>query len=39
MDLGHADRVVVVAGASKGIGYACAAAFAAEGAKLAMISR
>ena len=28
MDLGLADRIVVVTGARKGIGYACAEAFA-----------
>jgi len=39
MDLGLADRVVLVTGASKGIGLACAAAFLAEGAKVALASR
>ncbi len=39
MDLGLVDRVVLVSGASKGIGYACAAAFLAEGARVALISR
>jgi NAD(P)-dependent dehydrogenase (short-subunit alcohol dehydrogenase family) len=39
MDLNLANRVVIVTGASKGIGYACAEAFAAEGAKLALVSR
>jgi len=39
MDLNLAGRVVIVTGASKGIGYACAAAFAAEGAKVALVSR
>ena len=39
MDLGLADRVVVVTGASKGIGLACAQAFAAEGARVAIVSR
>ncbi|HEX6793495.1 MAG TPA: SDR family oxidoreductase [Casimicrobiaceae bacterium] len=39
MDLGLRDRIVVVTGASKGIGFACAEAFAAEGARVAIVSR
>ena len=39
MDLKLKDRIVVVTGASKGIGRACAEAFANEGAKVALVSR
>lgn len=39
MDLGLADRVVMISGASRGIGRAAAAAFAAEGSCLAVCSR
>jgi 3-oxoacyl-[acyl-carrier protein] reductase len=39
MDLGLKDRVVVLTGASRGIGRAAAAAFATEGARLAVCSR
>ncbi|HSB72824.1 MAG TPA: glucose 1-dehydrogenase [Candidatus Methylomirabilis sp.] len=39
MDLGLKDRVVLITGASRGIGRAAAAAFAAEGALLSVCSR
>ena len=39
MDLGLRDQVVVVTGASKGIGFACAEAFVREGAFVALVSR
>ena len=39
MDLGFAGKIVAVTGASKGIGFACAEAFAREGARVALISR
>src|ERR1700680_919598 len=39
MDLQLSGRLVVVTGASKGIGYACAAAFSAEDARVVMVSR
>jgi NAD(P)-dependent dehydrogenase (short-subunit alcohol dehydrogenase family) len=39
MDLGLADKVVAVTGASKGIGFACAEAFARKGARVGLISR
>jgi NAD(P)-dependent dehydrogenase (short-subunit alcohol dehydrogenase family) len=39
MDLGLAGKVVLVTGGSKGIGLACANAFAAEGARIAICSR
>jgi 3-oxoacyl-[acyl-carrier protein] reductase len=39
MDLGLAGRSVVVTGASRGIGRACAEAFAAEGARLHLVAR
>jgi len=39
MELGLAGRLVLVTGGSKGIGLACANAFAAEGARIAICSR
>jgi len=39
MDLGLRDRIVLVTGGSKGIGLACAEAFQAEGARVAICSR
>src|SRR5437773_5021062 len=39
MDLQLGDKIVLITGASKGIGYACAEAFAAEGSQVALASR
>ncbi len=39
MDLGLGGKIVLVTGGSKGIGLACALAFAAEGARVAICSR
>ncbi len=39
MELGLKSKVVLVTGGSKGIGLACAQAFAAEGARIAICSR
>ena len=39
MELGLAGKIVLVTGGSKGIGLACALAFAAEGAQVAICSR
>jgi NAD(P)-dependent dehydrogenase (short-subunit alcohol dehydrogenase family) len=39
MDLELTGKVIVVTGGSRGIGFACAAAFCAEGARVALVSR
>src|SRR5437764_9200732 len=39
MDHGLKDKVVILSGGSMGIGFACARAFAQEGAKVAMAAR
>ena len=39
MDLGLKDKKVLITGGSKGIGLACAKAFVAEGARVALVSR
>ncbi len=39
MDLGLGGKVVLITGGSKGIGFACARAFAREGARVAIASR
>jgi len=39
MSIDMSDRTVLVTGASKGIGHACAAAFVAAGARVALVSR
>ena len=39
MDLGLSGRIVLITGGSKGIGFACARAFLAEGARVAIASR
>ena len=39
MDLGLKDKKILITGGSKGIGLACAHAFIAEGARVALVSR
>ncbi len=39
MDLGLAGKVAMVAGASRGLGFAVARTLAAEGARVSMVSR
>ena len=39
MDLNLKDKHVLITGGSKGIGYACAAAFLVEGARVSLESR
>jgi len=39
VELELSDKLVVVTGASRGIGFACAAAFMAEGARVVMVGR
>jgi NAD(P)-dependent dehydrogenase (short-subunit alcohol dehydrogenase family) len=39
MDLGLKDKRILITGGSKGIGLACAKAFVAEGARVALVSR
>ena len=39
MDLGLEGKIVLITGGSKGIGFACATAFAAEGSRIAICSR
>ncbi|WP_187970515.1 SDR family oxidoreductase [Aquibium microcysteis] len=39
MDLGLKDKVAIVTGGSRGIGFACAEAFLAEGARVGIVAR